>query len=303
MAKRRDKADARTEQTITIPARSNAVLVRAQEHTWVGVFRGREEIMRDYSAGGPVSFQLPPGEYTLRTDGVLAEVSFASVERPALPGVPPGTPSTLDRALLEGRPIAAQRPFASLRDLPPDLLQRLLRYAERRGGARLDRATIDRIIEKRVLPDGVTLPPNLLDHLAGLPDPDAFAAPPRPRPDEPDTLPARLRVTVEAPGRNPVDGLPEVPADGASACTLTLTKVAPDGRPLDRAADNDEVYLRATGGRLTDAKGKPLRRVRLSKCTARVQLMADEAPRLVTVTLLSPALPQVAVKVDFVPPD
>ena len=309
----RPRSEVQDEKTITIPKNKNATTVQVSNHRWVAICRGDEEIMRDESPGGMVNFQLPPGEYVVRTDGKIDTVSFATVERPTMPGRPAGTVSVLDQLLMEGKPIGTPRPAAAtatgpaLSHLPPDLIKRILRYAEVRGRRGLDQQTIDRIIETGELPDHVSLSPDLLARLRGHPGAGVLALPipasteePTPTEIELDALPVVLDVTVEAPGRNPVDGMPEVPADGKAFCTINLSKLTVAGQALNRAKDTDEIYLRTTGGQLVNARGKLQHKLQLNKGKASFRLVSETTPRFVTVSILSPTLQKVDVHIDFV---
>jgi hypothetical protein len=245
----RSRSEARDEKTITIPKNKNATTMRVSGHRWVAICRGDEEIMRDESPGGVLNFQLPPGEYVVRTDGKIDTISFATVERPTMPGRPAGTVSVLDQLLIEGKPIGTPRPRAGVLTLP-------------------------------------ILPPT--------------EAPPATEIDL-DTLPVVLDVSVEAPGRNPVDGMPEVPADGKAFCTINLSKMTVAGQALNRAKDTDEIYLRATGGQLVNARGRLQHKLQLNKGKASFRLVSETTPRFVTVSIFSPTLQKVDVHVDFAP--
>jgi hypothetical protein len=92
--------------------------------------------------------------------------------------------------------------------------------------------------------------------------------------------PARLRLTSDAPDRHAVDGVGEIVADGASFCTVSVERLGADGKP----AGTGQVFLRSTGGTLMDGRGKArIRAIRLRRGRATFRLVADEAPRLVTV--------------------
>jgi hypothetical protein len=300
----RVRAQKMDEKALTIPQNKNSTAVRVSNHRWVAIYRGNEEIMRDESPGGAINFQLPPGDYTVRTDGSIDAVTFETVERPAFPGMPGREVSALDKALIEGKPIGRSRPTSTnapkLGDLPPDLIKRLLRYAEVNGAPGLDSATVNHIVETGELPDHVSLPPDFVAGVLGLDGPPAVPIPPPPEVDI-DSLPVVLDVAVEAPGVSPVDGVPEVPADGKAFCTINLAKMTVTGQVLNRAKDTDEVYLRATGGQLVNARGKLQHKLQLNKGKASFRLMSETTPRFVTVSIFSPTLQKVDVHIDFVP--
>lgn len=95
---------------------------------------------------------------------------------------------------------------------------------------------------------------------------------------------AVLHVEVDATSRHPVDDVPQLPADGESACTIRLEKLGADGERLSGRGHTDEIYLRTTGGLLRAADGDaPARSVRLRAGQAAFRLIAENAPKLVTV--------------------
>jgi hypothetical protein len=95
--------------------------------------------------------------------------------------------------------------------------------------------------------------------------------------------PSFLRLSSDAPDHHEVDGVGEVPADGHSFCTVTVSKVGPDGTPLSGGRHRDRIFLRATGGTIKDARGRRIRALSLRSGTASFRLVAEETPRLVTV--------------------
>ncbi len=99
--------------------------------------------------------------------------------------------------------------------------------------------------------------------------------------------PLLLKLTSDAPDRHVVDGVGEIAADGRSSTTITVEKVNTAGEPLTRRADNDEVFLRTTGGTITGAKkDERIRAVKLKAGRASFRLVAEPTPRLVTVSAL-----------------
>jgi len=116
---------------------------------------------------------------------------------------------------------------------------------------------------------------------------------------EPDA--ASLRLTSDATDEHPVDGVAEVPADGESYATITVEKLDAHGEPLTRRRDNDEVFVRTTGGSLQDEHGKPIRSVKLSSGRATFRLVSEPVGRLVTVEALGqPPLAGVELRLEFV---
>ena len=110
-----------------------------------------------------------------------------------------------------------------------------------------------------------------------------------------------LRVSADAPDQHAVDGVGELPADGTSSCTIAIEKLDPAGAPLHRERDDDEVFVRTTGGTLQDDRGRRVRSVRLRNGRAEVRLVSEPVPRLVTVEVLAaPPLSGASVRVEFV---
>jgi hypothetical protein len=112
---------------------------------------------------------------------------------------------------------------------------------------------------------------------------------------------AALRLSADAPDVHPVDGVPEIAADGKSFTTVTVQKVGADGAPLRRRTDTDEVFVRTTGGALRDGRGRPVRSVRLSGGKATFRLVSEAVGRVVTVEAVAQApLVGATLRVEFV---
>jgi hypothetical protein len=111
-----------------------------------------------------------------------------------------------------------------------------------------------------------------------------------------------LRLSSDAPDRHVVDGVGEIPADGASSCTITVEKIDPTGKPLRRRTDTDEVFLRSTGGTVTAPKGgERVRSVKLRSGRAAFRLVSEPTPRLVTISALGAGSPApVELPIEFV---
>ncbi|MFG2741216.1 hypothetical protein ACGFY0_14295 [Streptomyces chartreusis] len=92
-----------------------------------------------------------------------------------------------------------------------------------------------------------------------------------------------LHLDIDAPSRHPADGMPQLPADGTAFCTVTVRKTSPDGTLLKGRGHTDQVFLRTTGGTLLAADSDDrISSVRLRSGRARFRLVAEQAPRLVT---------------------
>ena len=117
----------------------------------------------------------------------------------------------------------------------------------------------------------------------------------------PSGEPALLRLTAaEGTELHPVDGVPVIPADGDSYCALVIEKLSVEGTPLTRRRDTDEVFLRATGGTLQDVRGRRVRSTRLSGGEARLRLVSEAQPKVVTVEAFAhPPLARASLRVEF----
>jgi hypothetical protein len=100
---------------------------------------------------------------------------------------------------------------------------------------------------------------------------------------------AALTLSCDDTVTHPVDGVPELPADG----TATISVRGPEA--------DEEVHLRTTGGTLLAADTDDrIRSVRLRSGTATFRLLADSVPRLVTVVAFADRNRRVELPVEFV---
>ncbi|MBI3273446.1 MAG: hypothetical protein HYZ53_30965 [Planctomycetes bacterium] len=99
--------------------------------------------------------------------------------------------------------------------------------------------------------------------------------------------PARLVLTCDAPGKHPVDGIPEIRADGKSFTSILIQKVDLEGNSLASDADHDRVYLRTDGGLLTDPEGKQIWMVQLRNGAARVRLVSGRESRVAVIRVFN----------------
>jgi len=111
-----------------------------------------------------------------------------------------------------------------------------------------------------------------------------------------------LDLRSDAKELHPVDGVPLIPADGKSAAEITIQKVDEQGRPVARAQDNDELWLRTNHGTLLDTQGNPVRALKLSRGEAAFRLQSETARRLATVQVFNaePDLEDAAIAIEFV---
>jgi hypothetical protein len=115
---------------------------------------------------------------------------------------------------------------------------------------------------------------------------EAAEAPPLPIPPmfQPPTY---LEVTSDAPDRHIADGIGEIPANGSSFTTITVRKLDMMGKLLDGPEDDEEVFVRTTGGRLLDESGRaPIRSIQIANGLAAFRVVSDSTPKVVTVSLV-----------------
>ena len=97
-----------------------------------------------------------------------------------------------------------------------------------------------------------------------------------------------LRISCDAPDVHPVDGIPTIPADGASSTTITVQKVDEQGKPRQSNSDNDQLYLRTDYGTLFDADGaQEINTIKLRRGQATCRLVSEKARRVATVQLFN----------------
>ena len=97
-----------------------------------------------------------------------------------------------------------------------------------------------------------------------------------------------LRLSCDAPDVHPVDGIPEIRADGASFTTITVQKVDEQGKPRQANSDNDQLYLRTDYGTLFDADGaQEITAIKLRRGQATFRLVSEKARRVATVQVFN----------------
>lgn len=112
-----------------------------------------------------------------------------------------------------------------------------------------------------------------------------------------------LRLSCDAQDVHPVDGIPEIAADGAAFTTITVQKVDDLGEPQRARNDNDELHLRTTAGTLLGADGKEaVTSVRLKQGQAALRLQSEKARRVATVTAFNADahLQDGSIRVEFI---
>jgi hypothetical protein len=97
-----------------------------------------------------------------------------------------------------------------------------------------------------------------------------------------------LSLTCDAPDVHPVDGIPEIAADGESFTTITAKKTDAQGKALQGKEDNDQLYLRTDYGTLFSADGKKeISSITLTKGQASFRLVSQKARRVATVQVFN----------------
>ena len=97
-----------------------------------------------------------------------------------------------------------------------------------------------------------------------------------------------LHITTDAPDLHPVDGIPEIPADGESSALISLRKIDERGTPASADSDNDTIYLRTDHGTLRDREGRQdISKVTLNAGVAEFRLFSDKTRRVATVRLFN----------------
>jgi hypothetical protein len=97
-----------------------------------------------------------------------------------------------------------------------------------------------------------------------------------------------LRLSCDAPDVHPVDGIPEIRADGTSFTTITAQKVDDRGKPQPGNSDNDLLYLRTDYGTLFDADGaQEISSIKLQSGQAAFRLVSEKARRVATVQVFN----------------
>jgi hypothetical protein len=97
-----------------------------------------------------------------------------------------------------------------------------------------------------------------------------------------------LRLSCDAPDVHPVDGIPEIRADGVSFTTIMAQKVDERGKPQQSNSDNDLLYLRTDYGTLFNADGKQeITSIKLRRGRATFRLVSEKARRVATVQVFN----------------
>ena len=112
-----------------------------------------------------------------------------------------------------------------------------------------------------------------------------------------------LQVSCDATDVHPVDGVPEIAADGESFATITVQKVDHQGEPQQANKDNDLLYLRANYGTLFSDDGhEEINSIKLKKGHAVFRLVSETARRVATVEVFNvdPNLTDHSIRIEFI---
>lgn len=112
-----------------------------------------------------------------------------------------------------------------------------------------------------------------------------------------------LFIESDAEDKHPVDGIPEIPADGTSSTLITITKIDERFKPQTAETDNEELYLRTDHGMIRDDKGEnDISKIRLVKGQARIRLCSQTLRRVATLQVFSAAshLGEASIRVEFI---
>lgn len=103
---------------------------------------------------------------------------------------------------------------------------------------------------------------------------------------DPETF--SLYITTDAKDVHPVDGIPEIMADGKSFATITIQKIDDRYKPQSGKKGDDIIYLRTNHGILRDAEGtNDINSIKLKDGKAVFRLVSENVKRVATVQLLS----------------
>jgi len=112
-----------------------------------------------------------------------------------------------------------------------------------------------------------------------------------------------LQLSCDAPDVHPVDGVPEIDADGESFTTITVRKVDHQGEPQQANKDNDLLYLRTNYGTIfSEDGGEEINTIKLKKGHATFRLVSEAARRVATVQVFNadPNLRDHSIPIEFI---
>lgn len=105
-----------------------------------------------------------------------------------------------------------------------------------------------------------------------------------------------LEMTTDAAdSADPINGIPDIPADGASSCSISVRKKDRAGNYLTDASDNDTVDLECTRGKLSDL------RIDLVNGEASVSLTSIAETCVSEVKAAAEGMEPVTIQIQFAP--
>lgn len=134
-----------------------------------------------------------------------------------------------------------------------------------------------------------TDPKKVVRYLDAFPDKLAIAgSSAKPRISIRDKERYLLYIDIDAPDRHPVDGIPEIKADGKSSTLITILKVNDLYQTQTKKTDTDEIFFRTDHGILRNKTGnKDINSVKLVKGKAVVRLYSEAVKRVATIKIFS----------------
>lgn len=118
---------------------------------------------------------------------------------------------------------------------------------------------------------------------------------------DPETF--SMHIETDAKDVHPVDGIPEITADGESFATITIQKINDRYKPQRGEKGDDQIYLRTDQGILRDEKGeKDINSIKLKDGKAVFRLVSEKVKRVATVQMLNtnPKLPNSTYRIEFI---
>jgi hypothetical protein len=112
-----------------------------------------------------------------------------------------------------------------------------------------------------------------------------------------------LAMSCDAPDAHPVDGIPEIKADGKSFTTISVQKINEQGEPQQSKNDNDQLFLRTDFGALFSEDGKEaINSIKLKKGQAAFRLVSETNRRIASVQVFNsdPNLFDQRIRVEFI---
>jgi hypothetical protein len=70
------------ESSIKIPPKHNFLEITLEDNSWVSVWDGDQAVVSDRSSTPVLGFRLPPGSYTVRTDGTVQTLTSRAIDTP-----------------------------------------------------------------------------------------------------------------------------------------------------------------------------------------------------------------------------